>query len=191
MPSHTPDPSLAGPLYGRDPWPLRFHSHSFDAICFNTLACSIVYDRRQFGTQKLDQRGEPYDDISGEPPFGAWRQRWTGHHSVTPANGRTFPSDVEIKWKSLSGNWHAATLDLDKIFRRRLVLHDVAREDVKEAWLDAKSVHPVSPGILVEVNDRTINVFMRALVVTEVEQEPGNANSHFRDDLMLAWTHHD
>lgn len=188
MPSHTPDPSLAGPLYGKDPWPLRFHSHSFDATCFNTLACSIVYDRRQFGTQKVDHRGEPYDDLSGEPPFETWRQRWAGHHSVTPVNGKTFPSHVEIKWKSLSGNLHAATLNLDKMFRHRLVLHNVTREDVRSAWLDAKSIHPVSPDILVEVNDRTINVFMRALVVTEAAREPGNANSYFRDELMLAWT---
>lgn len=189
MTSHTPNRDLAGPLYGKDPWPLRFHSHNFGAICFNTLACSLVYNRYQFGTRKVDRDGVVSDGPSGPPPFEAWRDRWTGHHIIVPVGGRTFPGPVALDWTSLDGTRHAASLGLDELFVDRLILHRVRRDEVKEPWLEAASVEPVSPDILVEVNDQTVNIFMRALVATEAEQVPGNSRSHLRDDLMLAWSH--
>jgi hypothetical protein len=189
MTSYKPDPYLAGPLYGKDPWPLSFHSHSFDAACFNTLACSIIYNDREFGTQKIGYDGKAYDKPSGPPPFDGWRDRWTGRHSVVPSEGRTFRSRVEIAWTSMDGRAHSASLDLDKLFEDRTVLHNVSRDEVKEAWLESSSIQPVSPDILIEVDDSVVSIYMRALVATEAEQIPGNDRSHFRDDLMLAWTH--
>ena len=188
MTSYEPNPELVGPLYGKDPWPLRFHTHGFGAACFNTLACSIIYSRRQFGTRKLGHDGKYHDGQSGQPPFEQWRERWTGHHSVSPVDGKTFSTPLEIEWTSLDGRDHDLSLSFDDVFRDRIILHRVTREEVKEAWLNAKSTNPVRPDILVEVNDRTVNVFMRALVATEAEQIPGNSRSHFRDDLVLAWT---
>ena len=44
------------------------------------------------------------------------------------------------------------------------------------------------PDIILEVNDRTINVYMRAFVPTRELQIPGNKYSGFRDDLILAWS---
>jgi len=38
------------------------------------------------------------------------------------------------------------------------------------------------------VNDRTINVYMKAFVPTRVPQIPGNEYSHFRNELILAWS---
>ena len=189
MTSYKPDPLLAGPLYGQDPWPLRFHTHSFDAACFNTLACSIIYDSRQFGTRKVTYNGDYVDKPSGIPPFETWRDKWTGHHVVVPHDGRTFRSDVEIEWSSLDGRQHVLTLSLDQLFEDRLVLHNVSRNEVKDGWLKSASLEPVSPDILVEVNDNVVSVYMRALVATEASQTPGNPRSHFRDDLILAWTH--
>lgn len=189
MTSYKPYPELAGPLYGKDPWPLRFHTHGFDAACFNTLACSIIYSRRQFGTRKLGYDGTIFDVPSGQPPSEHWRDRWTGHQSVAPAGGRTFSSVVELEWISMDSREHTDVLDFEEIFKDRLVLHRIGRSEVKEAWLDAKSIHPVKPDLLVEVNDHTVNVFMRAIVATEAEQIAGNSRSHFRDDIILAWTH--
>ena len=189
MASYKPDRYLAGPLYGKDPWPLKFHSHNFDAICFNTLECSIVYNRRQFGTRKVDRDGVVEHTPSGTPPSDSWRDRWTGRDGIVPVDGRTFPGPVALEWMSLDGVQHAASLDLDELFADRLVLHRVARDEVGEPWLDAKTINPISPDILVEVNDRTVNIFMRAHVTTEAEQIPGNDRSHHRRDLMLAWSH--
>lgn len=184
----TPNLELTGPLYGKDPWPLRFHSHSFNAACFNTLECSLLYNGHQFGTRRYGYGGEVLDKPSGAPPFENWREKWSGRHGIIPVDGKTFPGAVQIEWISSDGDRHAASIDLDKLFADRVILHLVGRNQVKEEWLKAKSVHPVSPHIMVEVNDRTLNVFMRALVATEEEQIPGNSHSHFRDDLILAWT---
>ncbi|MFL7958650.1 hypothetical protein ACKAWT_19825 [Xanthomonas vasicola] len=38
------------------------------------------------------------------------------------------------------------------------------------------------------MNDRTINVYMKAMVQTTVQQKPGNEYSYFRNDLILAYT---
>jgi hypothetical protein len=187
--SFTPNPELAGPLYGKDPWPLRFHTHAFNAVCFNTLGCSIVYNGHEFGTRKIGYDGQPHDEPSGPPPFEGWLDKWHGRHGIMPTDGETFPGPLELDWTSLDGTRHADSVDFDEIFKDRIVLHGVARDEVKEEWLDAKSIDPVNPNILVEVNDRTINVFMRAMIATNNEQIPGNDRSHFRDDVFLAWTH--
>ena len=186
--SYKPLPELAGPLYVKEPWPLRFHMHGFGAVFFNTLASSLVYNQHQFGTRRRNREGELVDKPSGPLPFETWRDEWSGSHTILPVNGATFPGPVEIEWTSLDGTQLALSLDLDAIFKDRLILHRVSRGEVKDAWLDAKSVHPVSPDILVEVNDRRVIVYMRAMVATEAEQIPGNEYSRLRNDLIQAWT---
>ena len=187
MSSYRPDPALAGPLYGKDPWPLRFHTHSFNAACFNTLACSIVYNGHQFGTRKRGYDGVAFDSPSGRPISDDWAAEWTAGHLIGLTDGQTFSGPVMVEWTSLDGEHLSVAVNLDEIFSDRKILHHVARNEVKEGWLGAKSIHPESPAILVEVNDRTISVYMRAMVFTEAEQIPGNKYSHFRDDLVLAW----
>lgn len=188
MTSWQPSRSLAGPLYGKEPWPLRFHTHGFGARCYNTLACSLLYNGHQFGTLRMYDDGEYYDKPSGPPPSEHWKDHWSGYHSILTDTGETFPGPVEIEWTALDGSRHHANIDLDGLFRDRLILHKVSRQEVKEPWLATCSVEPVVPDVLVEINDRTVNVYMRAMVMTEAEQVPGNPNSHFRDDLMLAWS---
>jgi hypothetical protein len=46
----------------------------------------------------------------------------------------------------------------------------------------------LEPEIILEVNDRTINVFMKARIPTKELQIPDNQHSRFRDDLILAYT---
>ncbi|WP_049623494.1 hypothetical protein, partial [Frateuria defendens] len=167
MVSWQPSPALAGPLYGKEPWPLRFHTHGFGARCYNTLACSLIYNRHQFGTRTIGYDGQYQDRPSGPPPPPEWKDNWSGHHSILPATGETFPGPVEIDWVSLDGASHHLSLDLDGLFRDRLILHKVLREEVKATWLATCSVAPVSPDILIEVDDRTVNVYMRATVATE------------------------
>lgn len=176
---------LAGPLYGQEPWPLRFYTHDFGFRCYNTLLCSGVYNRHQFGTRKWTS-GVAYDRPSGPPLKENWRDNWTGGHIIPPKDGRTFPGPVEIEWMSMDGEEHATSIDLDVLFKDRLVLHTVRRDEIKEGWLAGVPMEPISPDILVEVNDRTVGVFMRALLVTEATDQNGERVSRFRDDLVLA-----
>ena len=94
-----------------------------------------------------------------------------------------------MKWTSLDGARHEASLNLDALFKERLVLHTLRKEEITENWLAVRSVSPVVPHIFVEVINRTISIFMEAMVCTKAEQKPGNPNSHFRSDVIRAWTH--
>ncbi|UPG89434.1 hypothetical protein L2Y96_18870 [Luteibacter aegosomaticola] len=189
MLTYKPIPELAGPLYGKEPWPLRFHAHTFDAWCMNTLACSVVYGGIQFGNRKFGVSGEPIDSPALPPSNPNWRETWRGFASILGRDGQTFPSSIVVDWLSLDGGSHAASIDLNEIFPDRLVLHRVDRTEVKEAWLAGVSMEPVCPSILLEINDRTIRIYMRALIVAEDEQGSDNQGGHLRNDLVLAWEH--
>jgi hypothetical protein len=54
----------------------------------------------------------------------------------------------------------------------------VAREDIPEG-VSIGSTH-----ILLEIDDRTINVLTRTMIPTREPQIPGNRFSTFRDDLI-------
>jgi hypothetical protein len=188
MSTQEVDRLLAGPLYGKEPWPLRFYTHSFSAACFNTLACSLIYNWREFGTRRVDSYGNVIDGPSGSPPANDWMAHWDGSNIIPIKEGKTFPTPVTVKWTSLDGEGHEAVIDLDELFEERLVLHNVARDEVLENWLEARKYEPLSPGILVLLNDRTLKVFMRALVFTAHEQVIGSVSRRSRNDLIEAWS---
>ncbi len=162
-------------------WPLRFDSHSFDARSYNNRYCSIIYDRTQFGDVERGYDGTLITKPSGPPREPNWKNDWSGGYSPD----ETFPSPVDIRWTALDGSEHEAIIDLDTIFKDRLVLHNVAEEDIPESW----AASPRLVDILLEVNNRVINVYQRTLVATKQEQIPGNRHSRGRRDLMLAWSH--
>src|SRR4051812_12358952 len=116
MVSYKPDPELAGPLYGKDPWPLRFHTHSFNAARFNTLASSILYNGHEFGTRKWGYDGKFYDVPSGPPPDEDWQKNWSGRHIISLVDGNTFPGPAVIEWTALDGEEIAASISFDEIF---------------------------------------------------------------------------
>jgi hypothetical protein len=92
------------------------------------------------------------DEPSGPPPFESWRDEWTGSHGISPVRGKTFTSTVDIEWGSLDGRRLGTSIDLDVLFKERLILHNVRRDEVKESWLKTCSSSRVSPDILVEVS---------------------------------------
>jgi hypothetical protein len=184
---YRPLPELAGPLYGKEPWPLRFFSHSFDARCHNTLACSMIYARRQLGTQRLELDGY-VDHPSGPAPSGDWKGRWEGHHLVLAENGQTFPGPAELAWASWDGVRHEVNIDLDTIFKDRLVLHTTRKEDIVPNWLEVCSFQPIVPSILLELDNRTVRIYMRAMLfVFRDNPTPGGRPTGTRSDLILAW----
>ena len=86
----------------------------------------------------------------------------------------------------MDGVRRTTKVDLKKIFPDRLVLHNAQEHEVKDGWgLDDRSRRV---DILLEVNDRTINVYMRGLVELKQPRDPAVKNSDNLRDLMLAWT---
>ncbi len=75
-----------------------------------------------------------------------------------------------------------AEIDMSKIFADRLIRHNVAREDIPE------KIGIPDPEIILEVNDRVINVYMRAFIPTKELQIPGNRFSGNRDDLIKVFS---
>ena len=67
-----------------------------------------------------------------------------------------------------------------------MILHHVLREDMAE---QPDGEYKFDPSILLEVNDRTIRVYMRAFIPTKHLQRPESKHSDYRDDLILVKTY--
>lgn len=158
--------------------PLRFASHNFDAYCYNAIGCHVVYDNFDFTGSEQD----PDDAVSGSPPPGDFKAQW----SASYLGIKNFPAPAEVRWKSADGVLHEAKVDMAAIFKDQLVWHKVPKTDMADFFRG-----PVAgePGIILEVNDRTINVYMKMFIPTRTEQIAGNKYSDFRNDLFLVWTH--
>jgi hypothetical protein len=169
-------------------WPLRFKSHSFGVRCWNVQRCSVIYDNYEHGTV------DPYIytlDVylsAGAPPNPDWKDRWSGRYTPYRSDLLT---PVEIAWISLDGGEHTTTVDLDAIFKDRLVLHKVKREDIPLVYLVAWGKgESLSVDILLEVNDRMVNVYSRAAIVVGDREDLDDIDKRdTRYDLILAWTH--
>lgn len=157
--------------------PLRFKSHNFEAKVYNTVRCKIVYNGHEFAPQAADAP-------TGPPPSADYRDRWGFAFFV---GIRNFPKPAHVSWTSKDGTTHEADVDISDIFKNEQVLYKVPDEEF------VPDMYPqglfLDPSIYLEVNDRTISVYMKALVPTRHLQVPGNQYSDARDDVMLAWTH--
>ncbi|WP_147455604.1 hypothetical protein [Solilutibacter pythonis] len=160
------------------PWPLRFETLNFGVYCYNTLRCSVILSHSQFmpDSKLLGPSGPPEPDD---------KEYWSAGFSLDPSMMRDGypPGPMWLDWTSLDGVEHEAELDFKEIFPDRLVLHNVPREEIKVGW-----GFRVWADALVEINDRTVNVYMKALVVTQHPQNPDDPHSNGRRDLILAWT---
>jgi hypothetical protein len=179
-------------------WPLRFQLYSFGARAYNVQRASILFDRDQFGPteelyDKATGRSTEILQPSGPPPYSDWKDRWSGSYLYIPEehDGKMFSTPVDIDWVSLDGAEHTTSIDLDAIFPERLVLHNAKREQIPLAYLvpSGKGDERLSVDILLEVNDRTINVYSKALIVVGDPQDVDNIDKRrMLTDLILAWT---
>lgn len=153
--------------------PLHFARHNFGAACYNTLRCSIVYNDKEFAPFNRDKPAPA-------PNSPDYRDNWD-----SPYLGiRNFPRPAEVHWTSLDGVKHEAKVDMAAIFKDQLIWHKVPKSDMADFYSG-----PVAgePDIFMEVNDRTISVYMEMLIPTKTEQVPGNKLSDGRDDRFLVW----
>lgn len=156
--------------------PLKFDSHNFEVYCYNTIGCRAHYNNHDFSPYAGDT--DPEILVSAAPRSADYRERFRASY----VGVNNFPAPLEVRWKSLDGVAHEAEVDIRAIFRDELILHRVPASDLPE------NAYVMPPDIIVEVNDRTISVFMRAFVPTKTPQIPGNENSTARTDLIPAWS---
>ncbi|NID16253.1 hypothetical protein [Luteibacter yeojuensis] len=155
-------------------WPLKFKEHTFIPLCYSTLACKVSY------------AGPPWIDDKPSPPSSTYGPKYLDHIMGGHVGISNFPDPAEVTWRSMDGVEHKALIDIGAIFRDRVVRHNVPREEVAELVHGKLSGNPL---ILLEVNDRTIRVYMRAFIPTKHLSDPDNPLSDRRDELVLARTY--
>lgn len=168
----------------REPWPLWFNDYSFGARCYNTLRCSIVFYRQELSRHLIEPSGQPHSPD--------WKAHWSaGFSTGENFEKHGFPTPVGIRWTAMDGSQHEAEIDLEEVFPDHLILHNVSRDEVDEDW--AKYGYfgkGHSADILLEVNDRTINIYMKSSVMANSEPnpecDPDKRVIHYA--LILAWT---
>lgn len=167
-----PSPTLGAPLH--------FKRHNFQAFCYNAIGCHITYNGHQF----LPLFGEPNPDSYVSPPPSSpnYRDKWPGRGHMSIPN---FPGPVQVSWKSMDETEHHASIDFSSIFEDGLIWHKVPKSDMADFF---SGPYAGSPDIFVEVNDRTVSVYMSMFIPTKSEQIPGNSHSSFRNDVLLVWT---
>ena len=161
--------------------PLRFGGHNFDAHCYNAIGCRVIYDNHDFSPW-ADQ--EDSDTLVSPAPGDPanYREAWG---RVLYIVMRNFPKPAQVRWKSLDGEQHEAAIDFSAIFKDELIWHRVPKHDMAHFY---EGPYATDPNIYLEVNDRTINVYMDALIPTKTEQIQGNEHSTARTDMFLVWT---
>lgn len=159
----------------QEPWPIRFDSFSFDARCYNTLKCHIYYNKSEMSLHVSEPSGQPFKEN--------WKDSWSAGYSLGYPG---FPPPVEIYWTALDGVARETKIDLEDVFPDRLVLHNVPREDIRPGWEGARESRDVD--ILLELNDRTINIYMRGRILQKKIKDSDDPNGKWRRDLILAWT---
>ena len=158
-------------------WPLRFKSHSFSVFTYDTYGCRVVY------AGQLQIEEDPNELQPSAASYGSDYQRgWSGIHGMI----RNFPPPLQVSWRSKDGQPHDAKIDFGEIFEDELIRHNVSREEMADVP-DGK--YPHEPAIILEVNDRTIRVYMQAFISTKQLQIPGNRYSNFRDEPILVKTY--
>lgn len=149
--------------------PYRFWQHNFGAYCFDTWGCRVTYGPHRV----LDEPG-----TARRPPAGPQHlQLMDGDH----VGLKNFQGPVVIDWQAADRTPLHAELDLDAIFADGLVRHRVPASDI-----DPDASVP-DPDIVVEVNDRTIRVYMKALISLKVPRDPANPATRSVDENVLVY----
>ncbi|KRG68401.1 hypothetical protein ABB29_13755 [Pseudoxanthomonas dokdonensis] len=175
MPGYVPT-DANGIVHIDTRYPIPFDNHKFMAMCFDTYHCQVIYNGMYMERQEGDEKSISSSSIGSRYPDKVLDSAWV----IDISN---FPPPAKVSWQSKDGQSHQATVDIAEIFKDQVVLHKVPQDQLLPIMRA-----PIFPGIVLEVNDRTINVYMRAHVSTRVLQELGNPLSDYRNDLILAYS---
>lgn len=153
-------------------WPLRFTGHWFAAYSYSTYGCKVKYARYHMD--------DPEDVL--QLSSASIGDKYPNNLGASYGPIRSFPPPAVVTWRSKDGTSLRAEVDIAEIFKDRLIRHNLKREEV------STNASGITPGIILEVNDRAINVYMRAFISTKEEQRPGHPHSNYRNDLVKVFS---
>ena len=146
---------------------LKFSTHDFGILCYGGITnLNLVYGGsghnlciKSPGREKLpsDETRVP-GFLSGSYP--------------------AFAGPVEMEWNARDGTHLTHTIELDEVFKDRVVLHTADSARIYEA----KPISGGEPTIIVEVNDRTVSVYMKVslqLVRADPTDTGRDRSTHF------------
>lgn len=150
--------------------PFTFESHGFGAHCFDTTGCKVFYANRyivqddETVTRPAPKGPDYYADLSGM--------------HIDIAN---FPPPAEVSWKSRDGMQHEAIVDFGEIFKDQIIRHNVAKEDLPTETIATLD----EPEIIMVINNRTIDVYIRALFYLKDTPLRKGASKH---EMILSYS---
>lgn len=158
-----------GPYTGTvDDWPLWFVQHQFGSKCFSVQGCTVSYAGRRVGSltsgprRSVESLGLPLEKVV------------RGNHSGIV----NFPPPAKVEWIAMDGTRLSASVDIAEIFKDRLLVHTTPRE----AILEDSFVPP--PDIVLVVDDRRIDVYMRTQLFLKELKDPTNPYSNYRSEVV-------
>lgn len=150
-------------------WPLRFMRHNFGIAPYAVQECTVLYAERS-------HTSGPRPRLEDVHP-NSLRAKTANHLMI-----RNFPPPAVVRWKSLDGTALEAEVDIGEIFKDELVVHNTPRHEASER------TPMVNPDVIMEINDRTINIYMNAFISLKQARIPGNQHSDYRSEPVLAWS---
>jgi len=150
--------------------PFTFESHGFGAHCFDTTGCKVFYADHYM----VD---DDEDKVRPSPKGPDYYMDLAAMQIDIP----NFPPPARVSWKSKDGVPHEAEVDIGEIFKDQIIRHNVAKEDLPTETIATLD----EPEIILVINDRTINVYMRALIYLKDTPERSRARKH---EMILSFS---
>lgn len=150
---------------------LKFKKHNITTRCYGASHARIVY------------AGLPHTPCGEKLAREKTLEDDKGYHGNTSGIYSAFVDPIQVEWRSRDGVSHSQILNLDDIFKEKIVLH---KEDMDRVYKPM----PLSggyPTITIEVNDRTLSVYMDVYIIIL----PPDLNSNKRAGVLnrtLAYT---
>lgn len=141
---------------------LKFKTHDLNIQCYSV------------GDVRLEYAGTLYTLFDGKISKEKTAKDATKYPSGKSGSYYAFASPVKIEWRSRDGTRLQHTLNLDEIFKDRRVLHT----DDPARIYKPMPITGDEPTIIVELNDRTVNVYMFAVI----QLIPVDPNAKQRDE---------
>ena len=150
--------------------PLTFKKHGFAVNCYSARDVQVIYgyianSSYSCGAGKIARAKRVEDE----------KRYWGGTGGI-PA----FTGPAKIHWYSKDGAEHAYQLSLDEVFKGKKILH------TEDPTRIAQYNPPTEPIIIVEVNDRTLNVYMDTFIY--LIADPNVKGSEESRNIHLAFT---
>lgn len=124
---------------------LKFSTHDFGILCYGGITnLNLVYG---------GSGHELCKDTPGREKLPSDEKRGPGFKS---GSYRAFAGPVDMEWNARDGTHLTHTIDLDEVFKDRVVLHTADSARIYKA----KPISGCEPTIVIEVNDRTVSVYM-------------------------------